>query len=360
MIIIIGAGPAGLATAYHLQQRGLPYCVLEKETAGATWSKHYDSLSLHTFKEVSALPGLPMPASYPPFPTGQQVHHYLQAYAHHFALNVEDGVEVYHADYGPAGWRLTTSAGERCGTTLIIATGIWQTPVYPDLPGQPTFTGHLSHAATYRNPAPFASQRVLVVGAGNSGSEIAVELNRAKVKTSVAVRGGVPFVPYPHSPLAMRLIGWFFRHIPEAVGEYILRQVRRDFSHLGLPNPTSHIKTYPVVGFDLPEAIAAGEVTCYPALTAFTPNQACFADGRVAPFEAVIFATGYRPTIQCVAHELEIKPNGWPRLHNGQSTRNPHLYCIGFTYPTTEGWLQAIGRAAAQLVQQLQDTQHAR
>ncbi len=365
MIIVIGAGPAGLATAYRLQQRGWPYCVLEKDEVGSTWSNQYEGLHLHTLKAVSALPGLPMPEDYPAFPSATQVHAYLQAYARHFQLNIETGVEVLAATYaagnGAEKWRLETNREPFEADIVMAATGIWSTPHCPHFEGQARFQGRILHANDYHNARPFAGQRVLVVGVGNSGSEIAVQLSEQGVTSAIAVRSGVDFVPYPTSALAMNGLAWFFRTAPRPVGEWLLSAVRKDFTHLGLPPASGqHIDAYPVVGYELPEAVAAGQVTVYPGLDRFAgPETICFVDGQQADFDAVILATGYRPTLDFLDGQLDFDEDGSPRLDAcWRSTRNPHLYCIGFHYPATAGWLQSIGRVTGEAVRCLQEITH--
>lgn len=354
MILIVGAGAAGLATAYYLQQRGLDYCILEKDRPGATWHHHYARLHLHTLKQVSGLPGLPMPAHYPRFPSAAQVQAYLQAYAQHFQLKVEPGVTVLHAAYTADGWQVQTDNGLFHGTTLIAATGIWNTPHRPRFGGEEQFGGCIMHSSTYHNAVPFQGQRVLVVGVGNSGAEIAVDLSENGITTGIAIRGGANFVPYPRSAPLMRLLAWLCRHAPPALVEQVLLRLRRNFATIGIPpHAAGPLDVAPVVGYELPEAVAAGHVTVYRGLTHFLPGGVCFAAGQVVPFDAVILATGYRPTLHFVQHELAFDQRGFPRLHNWRSTRNPHLYCIGFQYPTIEGWLQAIGRVAQQAVTEL-------
>jgi hypothetical protein len=123
---------------------------------------------------------------------------------------------------------------------------------------------------------------------------------------------------------------------------------RRDFGGIGIPSPPgSPLDHFPVVGYELPQAIAAGRVRRYGALARFVPGAARFADGREYACDAVILATGYRPTLDFVAHELHLDGNGRPLLdREWRALGNPQLYCVGFWYPTTEGWLQAIGRVA--------------
>jgi cation diffusion facilitator CzcD-associated flavoprotein CzcO len=357
MIIIIGAGPAGLATAYYLQQRGIAYRLLEKHTVGFSWRNHYDRLRLHTLKEVSALPGMPMPAEYPRFPTATQFADYLKLYARRFRLSVEEDVEVQRVEYhsnGARGWSLQTNQGAYCCKNLVVATGIWSTPVSPTFEGQEQFDGCIMHASDYRNSQSFARQHVLVVGAGNSGTEIAVDLSEHAVSTSIAIREGVSFAPYPRSAVAMRAMAWFFRHAPRSIARPLLSAVRRTFDNIGIrTHPDAPLDAYPVVGYELPEAVAAGRVTVYPGVEKFVPGGVRFSDGQEARFDSIILATGYRPTLDIVQHELEFDERGQPRLQRGRSTCNPHLFCVGFYYPTTAGWLQSVGRAAQEVASQL-------
>lgn len=348
MVIVVGAGPAGLAMAYELQRRGLPYQVLERATIGHAWLNHYDRLRLHTLKQVSALPGLPMPQGYPRFPSAHEFQSYLERYARHFALNIRCGVEVQAARLLGGRWQIQTNVGSMDAAVLVVATGIWSTPFIPALAGMQQFGGSIIHASAYRNPACFAGQRVLVVGVGNSGSEIAADLAERGVDTSIAIRGGATFVPYPSSPTVMRLASWLARHAPRSLSEWLLHRIRHDWRAIGIPLPDgSLLDAYPVVGYQLPHAVAAGRITRYDALERFVPGGAQFADGAVAAFDSVIMATGYRPTVQFVADALDLDPAGRPRVDRyWRSLREPRLLCVGFHYPATEGWLQAIGRVA--------------
>jgi cation diffusion facilitator CzcD-associated flavoprotein CzcO len=351
MIVVVGAGPAGLALAYELQRRGLNYQVLERHAVGHAWSQHYDGLRLHTLKQVSALPGLLMPEYYPDFPSRAQFLAYLQGYATHFKLRIAESVELLRADTDGREWRLATSRGLMRASILVMATGIWSAPVRPDISGEREFGGALLHSSDYRNPSPFRGRRVLVIGAGNSGTEIALDLAEQRVEVALSVRGGVAFGPRPRSAAAMRFVAWLLRTVPAPLAEGLLR--RRDFRHLGLPLPSgSPLDHYPVVGYELPEAVAAGRVSVFGAVERLAPGMVHFAGGRAVPFDAIILATGYRPALGPVAHLLDVDERGRPLLDAyGRALRAPRLVCVGYTYPTTEGWLQAIGRVARTAVE---------
>jgi cation diffusion facilitator CzcD-associated flavoprotein CzcO len=171
-VVVVGAGAAGLALGWALQRRKIDYVILERDRVGHIWSGHYDQLRLHTLKQVSDLPGLPMPRDYPRFPGAAQVRAYLEQYALHFQLNIRQGGAVQQARWRETHWQLETSAGEMQAHTLVAATGIASTPVIPKFGGKENFGGAILHSSQYKNARAFLGQRVLVVGVGNSGAAI--------------------------------------------------------------------------------------------------------------------------------------------------------------------------------------------
>src|ERR1700722_12667812 len=175
--IIIGAGPAGLATAAVLQARGLNAPILEKSDAvGPVWRRHYDRLHLHTDRGHSALPGLPMPSSYGRYPSRAQVVEYLESYAATFDLKPRFNTPVSEVRRNGTLW--SAKAGDETieAPVIVIATGLADFPYSPIWPGIETFSGPILHSSRYRNPKSFAGERVLVVGFGHSGGGLALDL----------------------------------------------------------------------------------------------------------------------------------------------------------------------------------------
>lgn len=353
-VIIVGAGPAGLATAYYLQQKGVSFRILERGRVGYAWQHHYDSVRLHTLRAVSGLPGWPMPAHYPDFPTKDHVLAYFRSYADHFEFPVEENTPVNQAVWDGEQWTLYTPLRTYHVPWVILATGIWSTPFVPQFKGQEQFQGEILHANQYRNPKQFKGKRVLVVGAGNTGCEIAVELSELGLETGIVIRNGVAFVDYPTSAVKMNAAASIFRTLPDDMGNRLLN--RPDFTDIGIPNHKKQaVEAYPVVGFELPEAVRAGKLPVFHDILELTENGVLFDDGVERPFDTIILATGYRPTVGFVDGVVTLDRYG--QLTPETRQHFPQLETVGFHYPATAGWLQSVGRDARRAVDQLLSAQ---
>jgi len=335
-VTIVGAGPAGLALARELRRRGVEPVLLERDRVGSTWAGAYDHLRLHTRRGAAALPGMPYPRGTSTFPRAREVHAYLRAYAARFALDVREGVEVTAALRDGEGWSLTTSAGSVRSEVVAWAGGIWAAPVVPPLPGRERFAGELLHVRDYRGPEAFRGRRLLVVGAGNSGKDVAVAAVGVAASVAVAVRGGVVTVPYPNA--FSQHSGALWERLPAAIADAFLRRLRRPFPELGLPWPDLPMtEAVPVVGFELVEAVRAGRVTVRPAVVGFGPGGVRFADGAAeTPYDVVVLATGFRPATGPIAGLLDA--DGEPVA--------PGLFVVGARYPALTTWLQRLRREA--------------
>ncbi len=310
-VLIIGAGPAGLAVAGWLRKLNIAFELLEKhEQVGSAWHHHYDRLHLHTVKEKSHLPFLPFPDDYPRYVPRQLLCEYFDRYAAHFDLRPRFGEEVVSITRGREAWLVRTgSGGEYRSGQVVIATGVNRVPYRPQFPGEEAFQGQILHSRAYRNAVPFQGQRVLVVGMGNTGAEIALDLAENGAQAFLSVRGPVNIVPRDFLGRPTQLTALKLAQLPHWLGDWIGIQVRRltmgDLPKYGLTFPEMpparqlrEMGKTPVVDIGTADAIRAGKIGLLPALEGFQAEGVRFADGRQLPFDTVILATGYRARVQ--------------------------------------------------------------
>jgi putative flavoprotein involved in K+ transport len=342
MVIIIGGGPAGLAAAAALKAEGVPAQVLDRAAeVGASWKAHYDRLHLHTVRWLSGLPGLPIPRRYGPWVARDDLVQYLKDYATHHGLDVRLGVEVTRLD---PGWKLLTSAGEMTADRVVIATGYNRVPWMPPWPGQ--FSGELLHASRYKNGAPFAGRHVLVVGSGNTGAEIAVDLvEQGARKVELSVRTPPTVLRRAVGGLPTQALGVLLRRWPpslvDAISSGLNRLLVGDLSRYGLARPARGAFTrvledgqIPILDVGLVDALKTGKVTVVGAVEGFDAAEVMLAGGRTAP-EVVIAATGYRRGLEeLVGHLGVLDERGLPTVH-GPATHEqaPGLHFTGYTNP---------------------------
>lgn len=368
-VYVIGGGPGGLAAAAALRARGVRAVVLEKSgSVGSSWRGHYDRLHLHTTRRWSALPGLPMPRKFGRWVARDNVVRYLEKYAEHHELEVITGVEVTRVDRAAdgTGWRLGASGGrELTGRAVVVATGFNHTPRLPDWPGRETFAGELLHASDYRSPAPYAGKDVLVVGVGNTGAEIAVDLvEGGAARVRLAVRTVPHIVRRSTAGWPAQATGILVRRLPVALvdraGRLMARAAVPDLSEHGLPRPDtglySRVKegAIPVQDVGLIDAVKRGRVEPVAAVESFDQDAVVLADGtRVTP-EAVIAATGYHRALEpLIGHLGVLDARGRPVVHGPRSPKQaPGLYFTGFTNPIS-GMLRELARDAERIAKRM-------
>lgn len=349
-VLVIGAGPAGLAVAASLRERGVPVVVLERADAvGASWRRHYERLHLHTTRRWSSLPGLPIPHRFGRWVARADVVNYLEMYAVHHRIDVRTGVQVKRvARAGYGRWVVETESGESfTGSTVVVATGYNHTPVPPSWPGVESFPGELVHASSYRNAEPYRGKDVLVVGAGNTGSEIAVDLTEGGAsRVRLAIRTAPHIVRRSNLGWPAQGTGILVRHLPVPLVDRIAALVARvevpDLSSYGLPRPTtglySRVKqgSVPLQDVGLIAAVQAGLVEPVAAVESFDDDGAVvLADGSRFTPDVIVAATGYRRGLEPLVGDLDVlDARGLPRVHGPRTSRSaPGLYFTGYTNP---------------------------
>ncbi|MFF1958051.1 flavin-containing monooxygenase [Streptomyces sp. NPDC058220] len=349
-VYVIGGGPGGLAVAAALREQGVRAVVLEKSDAvGASWRRHYDRLRLHTTRRKSALPGLTIPRSFGRWVARDHVVRYLETYADHHELEIVTGVEVTGVERSPdgAGWLLRATGGrELTGRAVVVATGYNHTPRVPSWPGRESYGGELLHAGEYRNAQPYAGKDVLVVGVGNTGAEIAVDLvegGAARVRLAVRtvphiVRRSTAGWPAQSTAILVRRLP---TRLVDRAAALLCRISMPDLSAKGLPRPDTGLYTrvregaIPVQDVGLTKAVRKGLIEPVAAVESFEEDKVVLADGsRIAP-AVVIAATGYHRALEGLVGDLGVLDDrGRPLAHGRRSPKEaPGLYFTGFTNP---------------------------
>ncbi|MDX1993418.1 MAG: NAD(P)/FAD-dependent oxidoreductase [bacterium] len=345
-VLVIGAGPAGLASAYFLEANDISYRVVDwASVIASTWDSLYPSLRLNTTRFFSHLPGLRFPLHNGIFPTGRQYHRYLVRYARRNRFNIHLGVTVHHIQPEGDGWRVESSEGSAWYRAVISATGRFNSPYIPSIPGMRDFDGTLIHANDYRAPEPFIGKRVMVVGNGPSGCDIATELGHyAASPVLFAQRTGV--VLRPRYPYGLPKHVWMMidEHVPllRPLAKRAQAKAFRDLDKLGIKTPPPGLASSAAGGargWELIKAVKAGNVQPVDAPVRFYAHEVEVQGGSRYPVDAVIMGTGYRPVLyQYFDYDGPTVEYDWPQrdcsqVPNGREVVGyPGLYLVGVFY----------------------------
>ena len=359
-VVVVGAGPAGLQVAACLQQHGRNVVVLERDRVAASWYHFYDGLQLHTHRRWSDLLGSPYPQRYGPWVARDDVIEHLEAYARTRRLDIRTGVAVTRVDERHAAWEVETSdAGSLAARTVVVATGFNAHPRVPDWPGRARFAGEVLHARDYRSASSFQGRRVLVVGTGNTGAEIATQLARGGAReVHLSVRSGAHVLPRDVHGIPSQLPAILLRRLPDRVLDRLLGRVEDavngDLPERGLHRPERGVASdlsardvLPVLDVGLSQAVRDGVVHPAAAVEEYLPDGVLLADGRRLVVDVVIAATGYRNGLEPLVGHLGVlderqlpTPRG-----RGRPTR-PGLYFVGYSN-SIAGLLFTIKKEAA-------------
>ena len=361
--IIVGAGPAGLACAATMRAAGLSVTVVEKaDKVGSVWRRHYDRLHLHTDRNHSGLPGMVMPRTYPLYPSRMQMVEYLESYAARFDIRPVFKTAVASIRRNNARWCADTAQGVIAAPTVVVATGIADAPYRPSWPGSELYQGAIVHSSDYRNPTPYLGKRVLVVGFGNSGGEIALDMANAGVDVALAVRSAVQILP--RDLLGLPIISWaiLYQHMPARLVDFInapiLRLAVGSIERLGLrraaKGPRQMIEEdgrVPLIDVGTLDKIRDGSIKIRGGIDRLTREGVAFADATSGAFDAIILATGFRPDLRrLIPDEGSVfDRHGMPRV-TGRATSVPGLYFCGQITSAT-GQLREIGVEARRIAE---------
>ncbi|TAL24242.1 MAG: NAD(P)/FAD-dependent oxidoreductase [Aquabacterium sp.] len=370
--IVVGAGPAGLAVAACLKQQGLSCTILEQaNTVGWSWRNHYERLHLHTDKAHSELPGLPFPKTYPRYPSRRQVVEYLEAYARHHDLQPRLGQRVLGARLDGDGWEVRTADSLLHAGSLVVAGGYNNRPNLPTWPAQESFRGRILHSSEYRSGADFHGQRVLVVGLGNSGGEIAIDLwEQGARTTSLAVRSPVNVIPKEVFGVPFLTVAISQRRLPpplaDALNAPLTRALVGNLEPYGLKRPAQgpvtqilRLGRVPFIDTGTIKLIKQGQVKVFPGIQRFVEDGVVFTDGRRETFDAVVLATGFRPAVGEWLHDagVALDQDGAPAASGRESAR-PGLYFCGY-YVSPTGMLREIALEAQAIAKAVAERQRA-
>jgi cation diffusion facilitator CzcD-associated flavoprotein CzcO len=282
-------------------------CFERSDRVGGHWHSGYESLHLITPRDSSGFDGCPMPADYPLFPSRDQMREYILGFPAHHGLgsHIRFNTAVTAARpldaTGLAGWEITTSDGEvRTYDGVIVANGHLCDPFVPEYPG--AFAGHVVHSGRYRNAGDLHGERVLVVGAGNSGCDLAVDAAQAGLATCVSVRNGLVFQPKtlfgrPRSELP--LLARLPIRVQERVTRALIDVALGPSERYGLPAPATRNlhRNRPVVDGQLLHFIHHGRVRVVPGIERLDGHDVHFTDGTVRAFDTIVYATGFKATL---------------------------------------------------------------
>jgi cation diffusion facilitator CzcD-associated flavoprotein CzcO len=367
--LIIGAGPAGLAMAGRLHQQGLPFLIVEKSKEIATsWQHHYDRLCLHTVKEFSHLPHQPFAEEVPRYVPRKTLVAYYEQYARDRNIQPIGGQEITSVKRAGQDWISTAADGKQYRSRqVVVCTGFNRVMRMPSYPGMDRFEGELFHSRFYKNGTPYAGKKVLVVGMGNSGAEIAVDLHEHGAIPFQSVRNEVHIVLRDLGGRPTQLTSMKLRKLPfwlgDAIGGLLVKIFVGNIARYGLRRPklppAKQLRLYgktPVIDVGTLDILKSGHLTVLPGIERFTPTGVRFTDGREEGFDAVVLATGYQAKVEAFVENTEGLFNelGLPRAPF--VPQHPGLFFLGFD-AYTSGILESIHRQSGVILEEMLRTQ---
>ncbi|KAI4337360.1 hypothetical protein L6164_015789 [Bauhinia variegata] len=347
--LIVGAGPSGLAVAACLSEHGIPFVILERSDCIASLWQHstYDRLKLHLPKQFCELPLMGFPENFPKYPTKDQFISYMESYASHFTIQPRFNQTVQSAEFDPSSsfWTVRTQDFEYISRWLLIATGENAEPFIPKITGMEMFQGPIAHTSVYKSGSDYKNQRVLVIGCGNSGMEISLDLCRHSATPHMVARNTVHVLPreilgFSTFEIAMALSKWLPLRLVDKFLLLMTSYILGNTDQYGLRRPKTGpielknaIGKTPVLDVGALAQIKSGKIKVVEGVKEITRNGAKFMDGQEKEFDSIILATGYRSNVPTWLKSCDFfTEDGMPKtpFPNGWKGENG-LYTVGFT-----------------------------
>jgi putative flavoprotein involved in K+ transport len=342
--VVIGGGQAGLAVGYHLKERGLPFVILDdNERIGDAWRKRWDSLRLFTPGRYDALPGMPFPGSPSRYPTKDETAAYLEAYVRKFELSIRTGLRVERLAKAEDGFEVICADRRFLADSVVVATGAYHNPRIPPFSRELDASIVQLHSREYRNRSRIQAGGVLVVGAGNSGAEIAIELaSHHRTWLSGRDTGQEPTRAGSPADHLFTPVMWFMATRVLTVRTKLGRRVRDHFLDPPRGIPLGRIRR---------KDFAAAGVQRVARMSGVENGLPVLEDGTVLEVANVIWCTGFTPDYSWIDLSLP-SHNGVPTHDRGVVESCPGLYFIGlpFLYSLSSALLGGVGRDAEHVV----------
>ena len=349
---VVGAGPAGLAVARAFKVHGIPFDIYERHRAiGGIWDRTnpgspiYDNTHFISSKTQSHFLDFELPDHYPDYPAHRQILAYLRAFARAYDLqsSIRFNTHVEHVAPKSRGWRVRLSTGEtREYAWLVAASGANWHPRIPRFAG--AFTGKSRHASTYRSPSEFTGKRVLVVGAGNSGCDIACDASQTARAAFISLRRGYHFIPKHVFGQPFDVFAEQGRHLPLWLSQFLLGRLLRilngDLTRFGLQRPDHKVlESHPILNTQILHHLSHGTLVAKPNVGALNGGIVVFEDGTREPIDLVIYATGYSWKLPYLEEGVVEWEAGRPDLYMKLFSReHPRLFVIGLFETNAAGY----------------------
>jgi cation diffusion facilitator CzcD-associated flavoprotein CzcO len=342
-VLVVGGGQSALAVGYYLRRSGLTYALLdEQDRPGGAWARAWPSLRLFSPAQWSSLPGWMMPRGADEYPTRDEVVAYLAEYERRYALEIVRPIRVQavrrESGEDDHALRVDTDRGPWRARAVVSASGSWARPVIPALPGAEAFGGRTLHSAHYAGPHAFAGRRVVVVGGGNSGAQIAADLADT-ADVTWATLAPPRFLP------------------PEVDGRVLFEQATARYRALQTgrtPDPPRSLGDIVLVA-SVRAARQRGALVAVPMFTRFTRTGVVWPDGRETSADAVIWATGFRPALEHLEPLGVVDERGTVTVQGMRAAAEPRVWLVGYGEWTgfASATLVGVGRSARAAVDEI-------